>query len=259
LILESTYGNRCHRPAEGAEERLLEAIRRVTERRGKIVIPAFSVERTQEIVYTLNRLWNERRLPRIPVYVDSPLAANVTEIFRAHPECLDEEVQTLLGFDPDPFGFESLIYTRDVSASKRINLLDTPCIIISASGMAEAGRVLHHLANTISDPRNAVFIVGFMAENTLGRKLVDGEKEVRILGDHYTVRAEVVVLNDYSGHADAEELRAFALQVAASGRLRKIFLVHGEPAASEALRATLQNDLPGVEVAVPSRGDIFDV
>jgi metallo-beta-lactamase family protein len=259
LILESTYGNRCHRPAEGAEERLLTAIWRVIERRGKIVIPAFSIERTQELVYTLNKLWNERRLPRVPVYVDSPLATNVTEIFRAHAECLDEQVQDLLRFDPDPFGFESLIYTRDVAASKRINLIDAPCIIISASGMAEAGRVLHHLANTISDPKNAVFIVGFMAQNTLGRKLVEGEKEVRILGDHYTVRAEIVVLNDYSGHADADELRAFARQVAVGGRLRHVFLVHGDPIASEMLRDALKDDLPGVEITVPARGDTFDV
>ncbi|MBX7245845.1 MAG: MBL fold metallo-hydrolase [Candidatus Sumerlaeaceae bacterium] len=259
LIMESTYGNRCHAAEEDVEIKLADCVNRVVARGGKIIIPAFSVERTQEVVYALNKLWNAGKLQRIPVYVDSPLAVNVTEIFRHHPECFDQEINQSLIDDPDPFGFEGLIYVRDVMTSKRINMLRSPCIVISGSGMCEAGRVLHHLANNIEDPRSAVFFVGFQAENTLGRKLVDGLKEVKILGDPYQVKAEIVIFNSFSGHADAEGLRAFAGNVAQSGRLKKIFLVHGEETAMAALKETLGADLPNCEVIMPARGEEFEI
>lgn len=255
LILESTYGGRVHRPLDKADDRLCEAIDRVIKRRGKIVIPAFSVDRTQEIVFALNNLWNAGRLPRVPVYVDSPMSANVTEVYRNHPECYGPDIKQVFLTDSDPFGFEGLIYVRDTQASKRINALENPCIIISASGMCEAGRVLHHLSNTVGDPRNAVFVVGFMAENTLGRKLVDGLPEVRILGEMHPVRAEVVTFNDFSGHADSEELREFARKVAAHGRLKDIYLVHGEVSNMQALRDALAGDLPDVRLHMPLMGE----
>lgn len=259
LILESTYGNRPHEEYASVEDRLGRTIQRVIERRGKVVIPAFSVGRTQEVVYALNNLWNAGRLPRIPVYVDSPLSANATEIFRHHPECYDEEIREVFLTDPDPFGFEGLIYVRDKATSMRINKLSTPCVIISSSGMCEAGRVLHHLANTVTDPRNAILIVGFQAENTLGRKLVEKQSEVRILGDLYKVGAEVALFNAFSAHADAGELRDFALKAAASGRLKKVFLVHGEEAAIQALESTLAADLPHCEILMPERGQVFEI
>lgn len=255
LILESTYGNRRHDEYAMAEAALGEAVGKVFARRGKIVIPAFSVGRTQEIVYALNKLWNKGKLPRVPVYVDSPLSANATEIFRNHPECYDDEIKQSFLHDPDPFGFEGLLYVRDVEMSKRINQLNGPCVIISASGMAEAGRVLHHLANNITDPRNAVLIVGFQAENTLGRKIVERHAEVRIFGDLYPLKAEVITFSAFSAHGDSEELREFAHATAATGRLKKIFLVHGEEQAALALQSTLAADLPKVQVEVPSRGD----
>jgi metallo-beta-lactamase family protein len=257
LILESTYGNRLHDDYAIAEEDLASNIERVIARGGKVVIPAFSVGRTQEIVYALNNLWNRGRLQRVPIYVDSPLSVNATEIFRNHPECYDDEVKHVFLTDPDPFGFDSLIYVHDVATSKRINELKSPCIIISASGMAEAGRVLHHLANNVSDPRNAILIVGFQAENTLGRKLVERQPEVRILGDSYPLKEEVIVFNAFSAHADSAGLRKFASQAAASGRLKKIFLVHGEESVALEFQKTLQQDLPKCEILVPRRGERF--
>jgi metallo-beta-lactamase family protein len=259
LIMESTYGNRLHDDFHTAEEKLAEALRRVVARGGKVVIPAFSVGRTQELVYALNNLWNEGRLPRVPIYVDSPMSVNVTEIFRHHPECFDEEIKRVLLHDPDPFGFEGLIYVRDVATSKRINATPGPCVIISASGMAEAGRIQHHLANTIGDPRNAVLIIGFQAENTLGRKLVEKQPEVRIFGEMHKVAAEVLVFNAFSAHADSAQLRKFAGQAARGGRLRRIFLVHGEQSAALALQESLRSDLPGCEIHVPTRGVEFDL
>jgi metallo-beta-lactamase family protein len=259
LILESTYGDRLHQEFAMAEARLAEAVLRVIERRGKIVIPAFSVGRTQEIVYSLNRLWNLGRLPRIPVYVDSPLSVNATDIFRKHPECYDEEIRRDMQTDPDPFGFDGLIYTRNVEDSKRINLLNAPCIIISASGMAESGRILHHLKNTVEDPRNAVFIVGFQAENTLGRRIVEKSPQLKIYGDIHNLAAEVVTFNAFSAHADRDELREFARQSAREGTLKKIFLVHGEEGPMMSLAEILRTDLPGVEVLCPTRGETVEI
>ncbi|MGI8905429.1 MAG: MBL fold metallo-hydrolase RNA specificity domain-containing protein [Candidatus Sumerlaeaceae bacterium] len=259
LILESTYGDRLHQEYVIAEAQLAEAATRVIARGGKIIIPAFSVGRTQEIVYAMNRLWNAGKMPRVPVYVDSPLSTNATGVFRAHPECFDEYVLRDMKADADPFGFEGLLYTQNVDESKRINLLNAPCVIISASGMAESGRILHHLRNNIGDPRNAVFIVGFQAENTLGRRIVEKQPEVKIFGEVHKLNAEVVTFNAFSAHGDRDELRMFARQAASAGTLRKIFLVHGEEKAMLTLREFLMQDLPGVEVLTPARGEVYEL
>jgi len=261
LILESTYGGRIQAPAEDLKARLRDVVARVIERKGKVIIPAFSVGRTQHIVYFLNALWNAGELPRVPVYVDSPLSTNVTEIFRQHPECYNRQVREQLHRDGDPFGFTTLTYIRDVEASKELNERTDPMIIIAASGMCEAGRILHHLRNSIEDPKNCVMIVGFQAENTLGRRIVERQPEVRIFGETLQLRAEVAVLNGFSAHADAEELVDFAWRVNERGQaLEKVYLVHGEPDQQEALAARLRQSLDSsIEILIPKRGERFDL
>ncbi|MCL5269629.1 MAG: MBL fold metallo-hydrolase [bacterium] len=255
LVLESTYGSRIHDPIGEAKEELRETITRVAARGGKIIVPSFSVERTQEVIYYLNELTNEGRLPPIPVFVDSPLAINVTEIFRLHADCFDRETRRLLLEDGDPFGFSRLSYVRDVEESKRLNSLVGPCMIISASGMCEAGRIRHHLANSIEDPKNCIMFVGYQAENTLGRKIVERQPEVNIFGEPYRLRAEVVTLNTMSGHADQNDLAAYARVVRDnSPRLKKVFLVHGEEESRTALAARLRADL-GLKAVIPQLGE----
>lgn len=254
LLIESTYGNRHHEDIQGASDRVHKVIDRVVGRGGKIIVPCFSVGRTQEFVYCLHVLFNEGRLPKIPIFVDSPLAVNATDIFRQHPECYDAETRELLENSRDAFGFAGLRYIRSVDESKALNALQEPCIIISASGMCEHGRILHHLRNSIDNPANCVLVIGYMAENTLGRKLVERQREVRIFGETHRPRAEVAVLNAFSAHADADDLSDFARRIAAGGRLRKVFVVHGEPSRSMPLVARLEAELEGVEVQYPERG-----
>jgi len=261
LIIESTYGGRRHPPAEDLRNALRDLVRRVIDRRGKLIIPAFSVGRTQEITYTLNSLWNAGELPRVPVYVDSPLSTNVTEIFRNHPECYNRQTRELMLRDEDPFGFATLTYIRSVEASKKLNDREDPMIILAASGMCEAGRILHHLRNSIDNPRNCVLIAGFQAENTLGRKIVEREPVVRIFGEEVPLKAEVVVMTGFSAHADSEELLDFVWRVNERGRaLKKIFLVHGEPEQIEALAGRIRSTLrDGVEITTPKRGETFKI
>ena len=259
LILESTYGDRLHPAREDLLHEFSENLNRVLGRGGKVIMPAFSVGRTQEIVYALNNLWNEGKLPKVPVFVDSPLSTNATTIFRRHLPLFNDRIQEVLKNDPDPFGFDSLTYVRDVQTSKMINTIKTPVIIISASGMAEAGRVLHHLSNNIEDPRNGVMIVGFQAEHTLGRKLVEKQPEVRILGEMHQVRAEIMTANGLSAHGDRNDLRGFAADVAKGGKLKRIFLVHGEESAMQSLAQALREDHPTVETLVPERGQSFNL
>ncbi|MBN1153413.1 MBL fold metallo-hydrolase [candidate division KSB1 bacterium] len=232
IIIESTYGGKFHERIEEAEEQLHKIIRRAVSRNGKVIIPSFALERTQEIVYCLNNLWNKNKLPRIPVFVDSPLAVNVTSVFKTHEECFDEATRKVLEYDEDPFGFEKLTYVRDVEKSKEINNLKQPCIIISASGMCENGRILHHLKNNIQDSRTIILIVGFMAQNTLGRKLVDKLPVVKIFGEEYNLNAEVEVMNAFSAHADHNDLMNYAMK--ANQKLKGIFLVHGEEKRTKA-------------------------
>lgn len=258
LIIESTYGNRLHDTPLKAAEQLCQVIRETYERRGKIIIPAFAVGRTQDVVYDLHKLVENGCLPSLPVYVDSPLATNVTKIFRNHPECYDDEMRELLQAKEDPFGFCRLQYTRSVEESKALNHVSEPCVIISASGMCEGGRILHHLKNNVGDPSNTILFVGFQAPNTLGRKLVDGLKEVPIFGDPYPVRAQVHSIDGYSAHADREELLGYFRKLAGEGRVERVFCVHGDPDACEALAARLSK--AGVpSVMVPRRGQTVEL
>jgi metallo-beta-lactamase family protein len=257
LISESTYGGRVHEPAEEAKGHLARIVAETAARGGKVIIPAFAVGRTQEIVFRLDELANEGRLPPIPVYVDSPLAVNVTEIFRAHPECYDEHLKAYLAGDANPFGFARLTYVRDVEESKRLNWSRLPMVVISASGMCEAGRILHHLRNNVADPRNTILIVGYCAPHTLGRRIVEREKEVRIFGEPYPLKAHVEVMNAYSAHADEPELVEFVGHMDAD-RLKKIFLVHGDPSAQLAL-ADAMVAAGYARALAPARAESFEL
>lgn len=259
LIMESTYGGRTHPPMEQTEQKFDTTIDETYSRGGKVIIPAFAVGRTQQLLYALNKLYNERELPpQIPVYVDSPLAVDVTDVFRLHPEAYSEEAaRYLANEDPDGdlFGFPRLHYVRSVEDSKSLNSLRVPAIIISASGMAEFGRILHHLKNNIEDDRNTVMIVGWQAPDTLGRRLVEGETLIKIFGEEYHRRAKVVVLNGFSGHADHPGLVRWA--GAFKKRPREIFLVHGEIPAAEALATSLKGELGYEKVHIPSPHQCF--
>lgn len=256
LIMESTYGDRLHQPLAHAKEKLAAIINGTANRGGKIIAPAFAVGRTQQLVLMIHELIHEGRINEIPVFVDSPLAVNVTEAFRAHTECYDAETNIFVDGGDDPFGFRRLRYIRDVEESKALNDVRVPCVIISASGMAEAGRVLHHLRNNVSDPKNTVLITGFQAENTLGRKLLDGQKEVNIFGEPVRVRAEVLKINELSGHADQQELMAWMEPLVKT--VRHVFLVHGEYAQQQALAAAIRERY-GLEVTIPASGDSFSL
>jgi metallo-beta-lactamase family protein len=242
--LESTYGGRKHEAPPGMDYHVAEVINAAVKRGGKILIPAFAVERTQQLLYVLHELFEHGKIPEMPVFVDSPLAVSATEIYRLHPECYNQEVYDVLFEKDNPFGFESLTLVRAVRASKELNDLRGRAIIIAASGMCEAGRILHHLKNGIGDPRNTVFFVGYCAENTLGRRIRDGAAEVPILGGRYQVRAKIEIADSFSGHADHSELLEYFGRT--TGPKRKVWLVHGEPENSEALRAAIAEHHDGV-------------
>ena len=228
LIMESTYGNRIHTHSDEVEEEVAKVVREVFDRKGKIIIPAFAVGRTQMLVYVLHKLFDQNRIPEIPIYVDSPLAVNATKVFKEHHECFDRETNRIfLESGDDPFGFGRLKYISTVDQSKELNELKDPMIIISASGMAEGGRILHHLANNIGNPKNLVLFVGYAAEHTLARKIMDGMERVNILGDEYSVKCQIKTMDYFSGHADQNELLDY-LQLNPQKRLKNIFLVHGE-------------------------------
>ena len=249
--MESTYGGRKHAPTADALNTLEQIVNRTIGRGGRLIVPAFAVGRTQQLVLLLHQLMNQKRLPPVPIFVDSPLAVNVTEVFRRHPECFDDETNRYLTNGEDPFGFRRLTYIRDVNESKKLNDMKGPFIVISASGMCEAGRVLHHLRNNICNSRNTVLLTGYQAENTLGRKLKDGWKSVRIFGIPTSVEASIESLDELSGHADSEELLAWMKPM--TPRLRRVFLVHGEPAQSAALAQAIGSAY-GLE-AIPVRPD----
>jgi metallo-beta-lactamase family protein len=260
LIIESTYGNRIHAPIEKSEEGLKQTIQRTWSRGGKVIIPAFAVERTQFLVFLLHKLYHQGDLPDLPIYVDSPLAVDVTDVFRRHPECFDDETREYLEkVDPDGdiFGFGRLQYIRDVEESKRLHTRKGPCVIISASGMAEAGRIQHHLKNNIEDARNTILIVGWQAPNTLGRRLVERVPVVRIFGREYRRKAEVVTLTGFSGHADQPDLLDWVRGF--QKRPEKIFVVHGEPEGAEGLAAKLRKDLGYRNVIIPTLGKIMEI
>lgn len=239
IIMESTYGNRLHTPAEDAEEELASVVRDCIDGGGKIIIPAFSVGRTQLLVYMLHKLFDQNRIPEVPIYVDSPMAVNATNVFRAHPECYDREtIRVFLEDGDDPFGFERLKYVKNVEASKELNTKEGPMIVISASGMAEGGRILHHLKNNIGDLKNLVLFVGYAAEHTLARRIMDGKREVNIFGEKHVINCRVKKMDYFSGHADQGELIDY-LRLNQKEKLKNIFLVHGEESQSLALREKL--------------------
>jgi metallo-beta-lactamase family protein len=239
VIMESTYGNRDHESVDGARAHLAEVIRRTAARGGRVLIPAFAVGRTQEMLYNLNSLQREGAIPAIPVYVDSPLAIDTTTVFELHPEIFDQS-EDLVRKAKDLFDFPLVHFTRDVQESKAINSAKGPMVVIAASGMMEAGRILHHLANGASDPRNTILVVGFQAEHTLGRRVVERRPLLRIFGDEIPLRAEVEVINGYSAHADRTELATWIDTVkSTSPRLGSVWLVHGEAEAQDALQTSL--------------------
>jgi metallo-beta-lactamase family protein len=256
LIIESTYGNRLHPNTNGTQQELKRVVLETVKGGGKLIIPAFAVGRTQELVYDLHQLTLAREIPEMPVFVDSPLAIDVTGVFRLHPECYDAEVEQFLHDTGvrDPFGFGRLQYTRSVEQSKAINDMEGPAIIISASGMAEAGRIQHHLKNNIEDPRNTVLIVGWQAPNTLGRYIVEKQETVKIFGERYHLRAQVKTINGFSAHGDRNEMLDW---VKAMDTLpRKAFVVHGDPEPAQAMANGL-SDLGISETYVPDRGDVL--
>jgi metallo-beta-lactamase family protein len=255
FIIESTYGNRVHDTYENAEAKLAEIVNRAVASRGKIVIPAFSVGRTQEVLYSLARLAEQRAIPAVPVFVDSPLSVNATEIFRMHPECFDRETRELVRAHKSPFGMGNVTYTRGVEESKALNDMAGPMIIITASGMCEAGRVLHHLKNTIGDARNIVLIVGYCAQHTLGKRLVEKEPVVKIFGEDYKRKAQVEVLNAFSAHADRIELLDYVERC--HSNVQKFFVVHGDEDQSVAFADTLRE--MGYPAEVPDEGDAAEL
>jgi metallo-beta-lactamase family protein len=236
LIMESTYGNRLHSRVEEIEEELAVVINDVIAQGGKVIIPAFAVGRTQLLVYLLHKLFDQNRIPVIPIFVDSPLAVAATQVFRAHPECFDRETYDLfINNFYDPFGFHRLKYISKVEDSKALNDLAEPHIIISASGMAEGGRILHHLRNNISNPKNLVLFVGYAAQHTLARKIMDGEPVIKIFGFEHNVKCKIKTMDYFSGHADQKELLEY-VSYSKQDKLKNIYLVHGEEEQTLPLR-----------------------
>ncbi|MFH1127965.1 MAG: MBL fold metallo-hydrolase [Candidatus Omnitrophota bacterium] len=250
LILESTYGGRVHAPIQEAKSKLRDVINRTIERKGKIIIPAFSLERTQEVIYFLSELIKDKEIPVIPVYVDSPLATNITDVFGFHSDYLNKESRDAISAGNSPFEFLNLRYVRDQIESKSLNNDKRPMIIIAGSGMCESGRVLHHLKNNVEDSRNTVLIVGYMAKNTLGRRIVERARYIRIFGVEYELNADIVIINAFSGHADRNELMDFVLKCLP---LKRIFLVHGDEEQSQALFDTLSGN--GLNVYLPTKDE----
>ena len=257
LISESTYGGKVHDPATGMKDSLCKIIQQTSERGGKVIVPSFSVGRTQEIVYLLSELFDEGRLPIVPIYIDSPLAVNASDIFRLHTECFDKETLDHLHAHEDPFGFNRLTYVRSVEESKKLNDLHSPCVIISASGMCEGGRIVHHLANNIDNPNNTILIVGYQADHTLGKRIVEKQPVVNIFGELHTLNAEVVVLNSFSAHAGQDELVEY-ITAADQTLLKKIILVHGELVQIEKLSAKLKETGLKEEIYIPVTGDTLE-
>jgi metallo-beta-lactamase family protein len=257
LIMESTYGGRAHPPMPDTADKLQAIIHRIVRDKGVLIIPAFAVGRTQQVVYTLQQLHSEGKIPILPIFVDSPLAIDATHVFRQHPECYDGQTRRYITEydDPDIFGFQQLKYTRRVEESKALNTMEPPFVVISASGMMENGRILHHLRNRIEAPQNVVLVTGWQAPNTLGRRLLDGVSPVRIFGLEHPVRAQVEVINGLSGHADSQELVDW---VRVMTKLPKhTFLVHGELDAAQALTQHLQKDLELDHIHIPEPHQSF--
>lgn len=259
LIMESTYGNRSHPEYAESEDELERIVNETYKRGGSLIIPAFAVGRTQQLVYALHKLYKKRDIPNMPIYVDSPLATRVTDIFRLHPEIYDSEIRSfVMNVDrADPFGFETMRYTQTVQDSKELNFLKQPAVIISASGMMEGGRILHHLRSRISDPLNTILITGWQAPYTLGRRIVDREETIKIFGEEFQVKAKVEVMTGFSGHADREELLAWAGHM--KNKPQHTFIVHGEVEASQALADALKAQHGFQNIQIPDPHQSFEI
>ena len=252
IICESTYGDRDHPTIDLARDRLATIVAETAAKGGRVIVPAFAVGRVQELVYDLHNLAREKRIPEIPIYIDSPLAVDATAIFAAHPEVFDKS-EDLVRTVQRLFHFDLVHYTRDVNESKALNTMRGPMVIISASGMAESGRIVHHLANNAADPRNTILIVGFQAEHTTGRRIVERRPFLKLFGDEVPLRARVEVLEGYSAHGDRNDLQRWLDAVRAAGsNAPPVWLVHGEPESQDAFAGRLAG--AGWKVSVPSPG-----
>jgi metallo-beta-lactamase family protein len=249
IVLESTYGNRRHDDTQDAIDKLAEAVKHAVRNRGKIIIPSFAIERTQELVYYFHLLVDRGVIPEVPIYVDSPMATNATTIFQVHPECYDEDIkEAFIKHHKNPFGFNNLYFTTSVQDSKALNDKKGPLIIISADGMCEAGRIQHHLIHNIENPDTTILIVGYMAENTLGRRIRRRESEVKIHGMWLKLKARVEDINAFSAHADYVETAEW-LAALDTSRLKGILLVHGEKKAQAAMKIYLEEKgYPNVQI-----------
>ena len=257
LQIESTYGGREHSPRTNADDEVCKLVCDTLKKSGKVIIPAFSVGRTQQIVYVLHQLTDAGQLPRVPIFVDSPLSVNATEVFRLHPECFNDEIYRFLREKENPFGMENLTYIREVAHSMKLNDLKEPAIIISASGMCEAGRIRHHLKNHIGYTNNLILFIGYCAEHTLGAQIMSGRSPVNIFGEPYEVRAKVASIDSYSGHADKNELRRYVESL--KGNIQKIAVIHGEESQCLAHAETLRAIKPKAEVMVPQYKEVMTV
>jgi metallo-beta-lactamase family protein len=258
LIMESTYGDRLHEPIDMSEQKLLDVVNYTCiKKRGKLIIPSFAVGRAQEIIFGLNCLWEAHKLPPIDVYVDSPLSLNATNIFKLHNECFNDKLKEFMKQDPDPFGFDKLHYIQSTEESKALNYSKEPCVIISASGMMEAGRIKHHIANNIENPRTTILGVGYCSPSTLGRKILRGDKVVSIFGIQHPVRAEIKTIESYSAHADYEELTKF-ISCQNKEELKRIIIVHGEEQTQQKFAKHLR-DNGFKNMFIPSKRDKIEI
>ena len=258
VIMETTYGDRLHEDNKMSEQQLLSAVMDTCcKKKGKLLIPSFAIGRAQEIVFALNKLWEEGLLPKIDVYVDSPLSLNATNIMRLHSECFSDWMKEFMKTDPDPFGFEKLHYVQSVQESKQLNFTKIPCIIISASGMMEAGRIKHHIANNIENNRTTILAVGYCAPTTLGAKILRGDKFISVFGTRYRVKAEIRRIDSYSAHADRDELLRY-LSCQDKTKLKKVILVHGEEETQQHFADTLRENGYS-DVFIPKKGDRLEL
>ncbi|MDE3066665.1 MAG: MBL fold metallo-hydrolase [Verrucomicrobiota bacterium] len=257
LQIESTYGGREHAVRKDADETVCRLVGGALNQRGKVIIPSFSVGRTQQIVYVLHQITDSGCLPRVPIFVDSPLSVNATEIYRKHVECFNDEIKKFLSEQENPFGMANLTYIRDAEDSKKLNDRAEPMVIISASGMCEAGRIRHHLKNNIGDAKNLVLFIGYCAEGTLGDQIANGKSPVNIFGEPHDVHARVVSLDTYSGHADKNELKQYVLKL--TGNIRRIFCIHGEESQCLAHAETLRVMKPKANVLVPEYRQVVEI
>lgn len=257
LQIESTYGAREHSPKADADDHICGLVCGALEKKAKVIIPAFSVGRTQQIVWTLHQLADAGRLPRVPIFVDSPLSVNATEVYRLHPECFNDAIYRFLREKENPFGMENLTYLREAAHSRKLNDLQGPAIIISASGMCEAGRIRHHLKNHLGHPDNLVLFIGYCAAHTLGAQILAGQNPVNIFGEPQPVRAKIASIDSFSGHADQNELRRYVEHL--TGDIKKIAVIHGEEEQSLAFAETLRQMRPKAEVIVPEYQQVMEV